>query len=194
MLQGLKCWPINDKMRIFAGFIVVLTALMLIFHVCPSLSQDKNPEGKSLLLRKAEQRKDTIVAVEAYIYGNILEMTVSARMHGSKPKIFNINIIGPKLGRLSPLARQMIFADAEEEDPFLTEDLEGGHIRFSKKIKEAKAKGTLTKELITFKIPPDKIVLGKEYKLWIKVEGMQGATTIETFKFDLEGLDKLVLQ
>jgi hypothetical protein len=88
----------------------------------------------------------------------------------------------------------MLFATTEEEREFPVEDLEGKLIRFSKKVKEKVPEGTLTRELIRFKIPRDKIIPGRKYKLWIKVEGMQGKSPIQTFKFDLEGLSQIFSQ
>lgn len=181
-------------MRKFFILLVISSIGLLIANF--SLAQDKQSKDakRVLLLRQAQERKKTIVAVEAHLIGDVLEATISARMYAAKPKIFNAVIIGPKLGRLSPKSRKMLFATTEEEELFPTEDLEGGLIRFSKKKEEKIAKGTLTKELMKFKIPPDKIASGREYKLWIKIEGMQGKVPIQTFKFGLEKLSQLILQ
>lgn len=174
----------------------LLTNILLSLPVC-SFGQDEVSKDKIFILRKAQEHQETIVGVEAYLTENILEVTITARMHAAKPKIFNAVIMGPKLGRKSPDTRQMIFAkiDDEGEDVFMTENVEGGGLlRFGKKTKEKEASGALTKELMKFKIAPEKIIPGKEYKLWIQIEGMQETAAKQTFKFDLDKLAELIHQ
>lgn len=175
--------------KIISFFISVSILLSPAVYV---FAQEDKPESGVFVIRKAQELQETIVGVEAYLNNDILEVSVSARMHGAKPKIFNAVIMGPKLGRLSPDVRKMIFATGEEEEPFFTEELEGKFLRTSKKKESKKAAGTLTKEAMKFKIPKEKILPGKKYKLWIKVESMQNIKPIQTFKFELDNLAELI--
>lgn len=167
------------------GILVAISAL--------SYGQEADAAGRVLLLRKAQERKKTTVAVEAYLTGDILEVTIIARMYATKPKVYNAIIAGPGLGRMSPQERNTLYPRAEDEELlFLTEDMEGRFIRFSKKTEQKKAKGTLTKELVRFKIPVDKIKPRRRYQLRIKVESMQRSGQFESFEFDLGDLWQLV--
>jgi len=43
-----------------------------------------------------------------------------------------------------------------------------------------------------FDIPPDRVVDGKKYKLWVQIMSMQKGGKYKTFKFDLENLAELI--
>ncbi len=174
--------------------LAILITAICFTNVVFCFAQNDN-DGRVLIMRQAQERKKTIVSVEAYLIEDIIELTLSARMYAAKPKFFNITIAGPKIGRLAPKTREMIYAvSTEEEDSILTTELEGGILRTSKKNKVKKAEGTLTKELVKFKIPRGKIIPGGRYRLWIKIEGMQGKIPIQTFKFSLDNLPELIAQ
>lgn len=148
-------------------------------------------QEKVLVLREAKERQKTTAAVEVYLIGDILEVTVTARMYAEKPRIFSLLLVGPKLGRLSATERETLFADSTRgEDIFLTEEI-GGFIRFDEKKKEKKLKGTLTRELHKLKIPIDKVVPGKHYQLWVKVDSLQRGGKPQNFKFDLPNFPQL---
>lgn len=173
---------------------MLLLTIIGILFLAPlfSYAQNEDVSERNLLIRQAKEWQDTAVAVEAYLMGNILEVTIIAKMYATRPKIYNAILLGPKLGRISPKARQTLYPKAEDEELiFLTTD-EVGNIRFTKRTKEKKIKGTLTKELVQFKIPTDKIMPNKRYQLWIQVEGMQGPGRRESFKFDLKDLSKFI--
>lgn len=176
------------KRTLFLITIIGVLAVAALF----SYAQDEDVAGRNLLIRQAKERQDTAVAVEAYLIGDILEVTIVAKMYAARPRIYNAILVGPRLGRISPKARQTLYPKAEDEELiFLTTD-ELGSIRFTKKTKQKEVKGTLTKELAQFKIPTDKIMPNKRYQLWIKVESMQGPGQRESFKFDLKNLSKLI--
>ena len=159
-----------------------------------SFAQEEGAE-RILMVREAKQHKKTTVAVEAYLVGDVLEVTAMARMqkHTTKLRIYNIMVVGPKLGRICPKTREILAARTEEEAPFSTIRL-GGFTGDTKKTKEKKPKGTLTKELAKFKIPADKIIPGKRYQLWVDVQSVQKKGRPMRFKFDLENLAQLISQ
>jgi hypothetical protein len=176
------------RKKLFTPVTIAISFLLFTF----SYAQDI-PERK-LVLRQAQESGNTTVAVEAYLAGDILEATVYARMYGAKPRIFNIILAGPKLGRLSPRSKETIYPKAEEEEEvsFPTTDLVGT-IRFSKRTQEKAASGTLTRELSKFKVPAQKILPNKRYELRILVESMQNPGKTESFFFPLKDFDKLFL-
>ncbi|MDP8216710.1 MAG: hypothetical protein P9L98_05280 [Candidatus Kaelpia imicola] len=142
-------------------------------------------QDRVLLLREAKEHRRATAAVEAYLEGNILEVKVIARMDRTKPRIYNVIVIGPKIGRLVPKMRETLYPTMEDEEPFPTKK-SGGFIRFSSKEEAKKTSGTLTKELLKFEIPSEKVVAGKRYQIWVKIESMQRGGDKESFKFDLE--------
>jgi len=175
-----------------------LAIISVLFCAIGSSFAQEDAAERILVLKKAQERQDnTAVAVEAYLLGDILEVTVTARMYGTKPKIYNTVLVGPKISRLSPQEKQTVYPKAEDkETTFLTEDVEPGLIRLGskKRVQEKKLKGTLTKELYRFKIPTDKIMPGKRYELRIQVESMQESIERDRFTFELKDFPKLLLQ
>ncbi|MBU3912080.1 MAG: hypothetical protein KKD90_05790, partial [Candidatus Omnitrophica bacterium] len=67
-----------------------------------------------------------------------------------------------------------------------------GFITFGSGKKDKKARGTLTRELLVFKIPQDKVIKGKKYRLWIQIMSMQEGGDYKTYKFDLKNFAELV--
>ncbi len=139
-----------------------------------------------LVLREAEQRKKTNVAVEAYLIDDILEVAVTIRtkMRAAKLRIFKMLLVGPGLGRISPKTAETVTVTTEDETPFPTVVGTKTEMRI--------ATGTPTKELFRFQIPADKIVPGGRYQIWVKVQNREGEAKgrIQGFKFDLENLGK----
>ena len=177
-------------------FVLVVTMGVLLSILNFSFAQEEGGAERILVAREAKQYKETTtVAVEAYLVGDVLEVTTMARMQmrTTKLRIYNILVVGPKLGRISLKTRETLTAVTEEEASFSTTKL-GGLIRYSKKTREKKAKGILTKELAKFKIPADKIIPGKRYQLWVDVQSVQKKGRPVRFKFDLENLAQLISQ
>jgi len=169
---------------------IVLSCLFAIGSISISYAQ----EEKTLILFEAKEFGGNTVAVKAYLTDNILEATVTARMQKTKPKFHNAIIIGPKLGRLSIESKEVLLATAIEEEAYPTKKKDKAFIHFGKDEEDKKAKGTLTRELLVFKIPRDRVKKDKKYKLWIQIESMQRGGKRKTFKFDLENLAELLLK
>jgi len=144
------------------------------------------------VIREAKERGKIAAAVEAYLVADdMLEVTVTARMDAAKPRIFSVLIVGSKLGRISAIERETLFANAlDEENPFLTQEVTG-FIKFDQSKKEKKLKGTLSRELHKFRIPTEKVIPGKRYQLWVKVDSMRAGGKHTNFKFDLPDFPNL---
>jgi len=121
----------------------------------------KEVQGKIPVIREAKLYKKDSVAVDAHLAGEILEIVVEARMYAQRPKINDVLVTGPKIGKLHYQARKTIVAGVEETEPFEVTK-EHGLITFGKRKKVRELEGTLTKELFKIKIPNDKIVCGKK--------------------------------
>lgn len=175
---------------------VSVSALKVLFLAClistfSSFAYPQNEEGKEtriLIVREAQEFEKNTVAVEAYLTGNILEAKVTARMYGTKPKIYNAIIVGPGLGRLSIESKEILLASVEKEEPYPTSRKDRGFISFGGDNVLKTAEGTLTRELLLFKIPEEKIKKSGKYRLWIQIMSMQKGGKYKTFKFDLKDL------
>ncbi len=170
--------------------LILLSVAVLLFVTAPlAFTEDNSGDNKILILREAKEDSKATVAVEAYLIEDILEVKVIARMEREKPRIYNVIVVGPKIGRVVSEAREVLFPAMENEEPFPTKEREG-FLSFDDKKKDKEAKGTLTKELLRFKIPREKIIKGKRYQLWVKIESMKsgGKSNSTSFKFDLENL------
>ena len=183
------------QMRKFFLLSVIIGALLAV--TVSSFAQEQKQEEDVtepvLVLQEAQKRKKTTVAAIAYLVDDALEVTVITRMYATKPHLYNIILVGPGLGRLSPQERQTLFPTVEDEDmEFATRDMEGGIIRFSPRVSKKKAKGTLTKEIVKFRIPTDRIKPKGRYELRIKVESLQRPGQFQNFKFDLKKLSQAI--
>ncbi|MFH1641024.1 MAG: hypothetical protein ABIA66_03560 [Candidatus Omnitrophota bacterium] len=166
--------------------IMTLTIAGILFLFSFSFAQDDEPKGR-LILRQAEEIDKTTVAVEAYLVEDILELIIYTRMYATKPRIYNAIVVGPKLGRLSSVSRETFYPKAEEiEKPFPTTKVKGGLIFLTKKTENKIAKGTVTKELLKFRIPKEKIMSARRYELRITVESMQEPVIRKSVRFELK--------
>ena len=172
-----------------------IVAALILMVALPLFAQDEAAEGRILVLREAKETQDTSAAVEVYLVDDILEVTVYALMYATRPKIYNVLVVGPGLGRMSPQERQTVYPKAEDRDIFFqTTDVDGGLIRFSKRTKKKKMEGTLTKELVRFRIPAEKIRPDGRYQLRLHLESMQSSGQTRRFRFDLKDLPDLILK
>jgi hypothetical protein len=173
---------IKTKRRLLYLFLSIISIITLLSY---AKAQEIAIE-KVRILREAQEYEKSTVAVDAHLKDDILQVIIIARMDGTKPRIYNSIVVGPKLGRLSCESREVLLATVEEEEPFLTKRKDKAFISFTKGEEVKKAKGTLTRELFVFKIPIDRIIKGKKYELWVQIESLQKGGKYKTFKFDLE--------
>ncbi len=167
------------------SFVIVAIAFVCILS-SKVFSQQQDSVKAGLVLREGKQVRNDTVAVEVYVVDGILEVRVEVRMYSERPKIKNVMLVGPRVGRLSYDLKEEIPLILEEEDPYLIRS-EGGVISRGEKKKYKKPKGTLTKELFKIKVPWEKIVPDKRYQLWVDVESKtRGGERPKKFRFNLE--------
>ena len=177
-----------------------ITVLLIVFITLYTLNitqtfAQPGPE-KVLVLREAAEEREGTAAVEAYLVGDILEVKVSVRIRRARPKIHNAVVVGPKLGRVSPISITQLFATTEKEEPYPTKK-RGGLISFGDDTEIKVVKGAVVRKLFKFKIPPEKIKPDGKYQIWVKLKEEASKTTkrvgkITSFKFDLEKLPQLI--
>ncbi|MFC1666397.1 SHOCT domain-containing protein [Candidatus Omnitrophota bacterium] len=155
--------------------------------------EEEEGEPQVFVIREAKKFQKSIVGVEAYLIDNILEVKIVARMFRKKPRIYNALVVGPKLGRLNIESKDILFQSVEEDEAFLTTQKDRAFISFKKKeqMREGvgrggSVKGTLTRELVRFDIPRDKVKKDKLYRLWVQIMSMKKGGQYHTFKFDLK--------
>jgi len=180
-----------DMRRIAVLLIVFITLYTL--HITQTFAQPGTE--RVFVLREAAEERQGTAAVEAYLVGDILEVKVSVRIRRARPKIYNTIVVGPKLGRISPISITQLFATTEKEEPYPTKK-RGGLISFGDGAETKKIKGAVVRKLFKFKIPPEKIKPDGKYQIWVKlkeegskVKRREGKITL--FKFDLEKLPEL---
>ena len=171
---------------------LLLVAFVMISSVPCLVTALRAQDEPVLIAREAQEFQKQTVAVEVYLKGNILEAKITARMYKTKPKIHNAIVVGPGLGRLSIESKTVLVQDVIDDEPYPTSKKDKGFITFGSGKENKKAEGTLTRELMLFDIPPDRVVDGKKYKLWVQIMSMQKGGKYKTFKFDLENLAELI--
>jgi hypothetical protein len=170
-----------------------VTAVILLGGLKCSWAKDQDASDKVLAIREAKQVRKDIVAVEGYLNDDILEVAVEVRMYGQRPKIINVALVGPGVGRLSYSVKEEIPVTLEEEDPYeITK--EGGLIKTSKRTRTDNPTGALTKELFKIKVPSKKIITGKKYQLWVDIKSKTQDSRPQKFKFDLKDFPELIQQ
>lgn len=177
------------KRLIFLSVVIFILSCILNY----SYAGQSDISGPALVIREGKQLKKTTVAVEGYLYDGILEVKVEARMYAERPKIIDVMLVGPRLGRVHYKTREDIPVSLEEEDPYLITKVDG-LISFSNRTKDKVPKGTLTKELFKIKVPVEKIQPGKRYQLWVEVESKRRGGRFPKFKFNLKKLPELISQ
>lgn len=152
----------------------------------PARAEEKGSPQGVFVIREAKEFSKTTVGVEAYLIDNILEVKMVARMYGTKPLFYNALVVGSGLGRLSIETKDVLLQSVEEDAAFLVTKKDRAFLDYKKRKKTKKPEGTLTRELVRFDIPHDKVRKDKTYRLWVQVESMQRGGRYKTFKFDLK--------
>jgi len=95
----------------------LLLICIAVFCVAGTLhAQGGEDDGSLLILREAQEFSDNAVAIEVYLMDNILEARITARMHGTKPKVYNAIVVGSGLGRLSFESKEVLLASTADEN------------------------------------------------------------------------------
>ena len=174
------------------GIVTVLYGVPLSFSE-EGLEQEVRP-----VWREAVDIKGNIVAIDISLVGeDLLEAKVTGFMEQERPRLKNILLVGPGVGRLSPTTRKTILAGLEEDEPYPTR--RSGLLVLNQGSKRT-AKGTLTRERCQFTLPLEKmrekiIKKGKKahYEFWVFLESSNRGGDFLRFKFDLDPLPELIL-
>lgn len=159
-----------------------------------SVDFHQGDSGRVFVLNEAKDFRKAGVAVEGYLVKDVFEVKVEARIFRQRPRIADVKVVGPKLGRKSYQTKESILAGVEESDPIETTHEQGFFRTRSKRKTTKKLEGAVTKELFKIKIPVDKIVAGKRYWLWVYVESKNEAGHEDMFKFELKDFPDLIAQ
>lgn len=164
----------------------------------PSFSEEATEPKETIpVVREAVKIKEDIVAVDLSLAGEVLEAQVTGFMEQERPKLSNVLLVGPGVGRLSPTTRRTVRAGLDTEPPYPTR--RSGFLVLHQG-SEREAKGTLTREHLQFILPLQKMreTIEKKggkahYEFWVLLESATRGGKIIRFKFDLDKLPELIL-
>ena len=152
----------------------------------------ESASGKVLVIREGKEIQKKTVVVEAYLKGDILEVEVGARILRERPKIHNLLLVGPGIGRVHYTTSEIVPPSTEEEAPYpITRS--GGLVSFGEKTEVKYPKGALSKRRFDIEVPVDKLVAGGKYELWVDLRSKtRGGSRGKKFEFLLENFYELV--
>ena len=172
--------------------IIFLSAFVCVHPVFSEEAVETKP-----VAREALNIQRDIVAIDLVLNGNVLQAKVTGFMHEERPKLANVLLVGPAVGRLSPTARKTVQAGLEEDAPYSTK--RSGFLVLNQGSKDV-AEGALTRERLEFVLPLQKMQdairkRGKKahYEFWVILESATHAQQGVRFKFDLDELPELIL-
>ncbi|MFH1858273.1 MAG: hypothetical protein ABH845_05160 [Candidatus Omnitrophota bacterium] len=194
--------------RIFQHCILLAVAVFL-GTTAPSFAQSDAPvageaiqpaatEDVRSVLREAVEVKDNIVAVDIRLTGeNLLEVKITGFMKRERPRIKNVFLVGPGVGRLGPITRHDVLAGLEKDPPYSTRY--HGLLDIGKGGKDT-PEGTLARVAAQHELPIEKMrekIQKKKkaaYEYWVYMESATLGGTILRYKFSLDELPKLILE
>lgn len=182
------------KMYIFVIVASIVSFLPSVLYGQDTKDPHQEDSGRVFVIREAKDFRKAGVAVEGFLLGDIFEVKVEARIVRQRPRISDVKVVGPILGRKSYQTKKSILAGIEESDPFETTQEQGFFRTRSKRRKTKKLKGAVTKEVFKIQIPVEKIIRGKRYWLWVYVESKNEAGYEEMFKFELKDFPELIAE
>ena len=167
-------------------FIICILSVML--SVVWLQSESFGAQGL-LVTRQAMQDSLAAVGIEAYLQDDIMQVKVTVKMKGTKPKIYDVLFEGKGIGRLSPIEIDQLYASTEEEPPYETTK-RGGFISFGDKTEKKKLKGRTVRKLVSFRIPNEKILPDRTYFIIVKVEDTNKRGKVKRYRFGIKGFAK----
>ncbi len=173
-------------------FIFLFLVSFIVLTPFAGAKEESNLSKRVLVIREGRQIRRDIVAVEASILDGIMDVKVEARMLRERPKISNVLLVGPRIGRVYYETKRVLPPIIEEEEPYPIR-IAGGLISFGEKTETKKPKGTLAKELFKIRVPVKKIIPGKRYQIWVVLESKtRGGQGGEKFKFNLDNFSSFI--
>ena len=180
-------------LRIAKGIIAAAGILVTALGCVSVYGQEGASEKGRLILHQAKQYKKAQVGVEAHLKGDILEVMVATKVYADRPKIDNVIVVGPRLGRLAPKAKETLYAGERETAPFEATESRG-LFGFGSRSKAREIKGALIRELFKFKIPPGRLIKGRRYELRVRIDSQKIPGKFLKFEFELKDLARLMLE
>jgi len=148
--------------------------------------------------REAIDIQGDIVAVETSLVGeDLLEAKVTGFMKQSRPRLENIVLMGPGVGRLSPTTRQVLRAGLEKDPPYPTKR---SGLLVMNQGSERTAEGALIRERCQYQLPLEKVreAIRKKgekarYEFEVKMTSANRGGNFKRYEFSLETLPELIL-
>ena len=194
----------------FCYGVIFIIATSVIALTAPHLSAegesaDEDP-GVAVEQRKTQVRavhreainiQGDIVAVDLSLVGeDLLEAKVTGFMKQTRPRLENVILMGPAVGRLAPTTRQVLRAGLEHDPPYPTK--RSGLLAMNQGSKQL-AEGTLIRELFQYQLPADKMKneirkKGKraKYEFVVTMASANRGGDFTRYTFELEKLPELI--
>ena len=203
-----KAITFSSKSRISLGFLIAVVGLgsLVMLSALAGESADEDPKaaaersGEPLqpVHREAINIQGDIVAVDISLVGeDLLEAKVTGFMKQTRPRLENVILTGPAVGRLAPTTRQVVRAGLEEDPPYPTK--RSGLLVMSQGSKQL-AEGTLIRERFQYELPVEKMrqTLQKKggkarYEFVVIMSSANRGGDFKRYTFDLETLPKQIL-
>ena len=163
----------------------------------PGLAVEQKGKGQPVH-REAINMQGDIVAVDLSLVGeNLLEAKVTGFMKQTRPRLENVILMGPVVGRLAPTTREVLRAGLEEDPPYPTK--RSGLLVMNQGSKQL-AEGTLIRERFQYELPVEKMrqAIRKKggkarYEFVVTMSSANRGGDFKRYTFDLEALPQLLL-
>ena len=164
----------------------------------PGVSGERVEKQVQAVHREAINIQGDIVAVDISLVGeDLLEAKVTGFMKQTRPRLENVILTGPAVGRLAPTTRQVLRAGLEQDPPYPTK--RSGLLAMNQGSKQL-AEGTLIRELFQYQLPVDKMKneirkRGKRatYEFVVTMASANRGGDFTRYTFELEKLPELIL-
>ena len=164
----------------------------------PGMAVEQTQGQRQPVHREAINIQGDIVAVEISVVGEeLLEAKVTGFMKQTRPRLENVILMGPAVGRLAPTTRQVLRAGLEEDPPYPTK--RSGLLVMKQGSKQL-AEGTLIRERFQYELPVEKMrqVIRKKggkakYEFAVTMSSANRGGDFKRYTFDLEELPKILV-
>ena len=181
---------------IVAGLLVLGTSFVLAGNSSdedPGMAVEQGEGQRQLVHREAINLQGDIVAVEISLIGEaLLEAKVTGFMKQTRPRLENVILMGPGVGRLASTTRQVLRAGLEEDPPYPTK--RSGLLVMNQGNKQL-AEGTLIRERLQYELPVEKMrqVIRKKggkarYEFVVTMTSANRGGDFKRYTFELEEL------
>ena len=164
----------------------------------PGVATERSGGQAQPVHREAINIQGDIVAVDIFLVGeDLLEAKVTGFMKQTRPRLENVILMGPGVGRLAPTTRQVLRAGLEEDPPYPTK--RSGLLVMHQGSKQL-AEGTLIRERFQYELPIEKMREGIQkkgrkanYEFVVTMTSANRGGDFKRYTFELETLPDLVL-